>query len=133
MKIANCKCGSVPEMGHAENFHGDVSFYWHYCEGETDCGICGPSRKTPEEALAAWNELIGQPAEPAAGSVRVTAYAIISTSGDWAINGWRGGERDKITNVLFDMISDFGENTTVHPVTFDIPLPQPAEIKGSVE
>ena len=124
MNIANCKmCGSVPYEHEFVNS----------CAHECYCGVRGPSRLTRKESATAWNALMCEPAEPAAGSVRVTAYAIISTSGDWAINGWRGAEKDKIGNVLFDMISDFGENTLVHPVTFDIPLPQSAEITGRVE
>lgn len=125
MKIANCKCGSVPEMGHAENFHGDVSFYWHYCEGETPCGIAGPARKTPEKALAAWNELMGQQGEPAAGSARKIVHFQYCAEAEFTLAG---------LYLLYDDGSMWwrcpggGEPTPINYI-----LPQPAEIKGSVE
>ncbi len=126
MKIANCKCGSVPEMGHAENFYGSVSVYWYYCEEKETCGICGPSRKMPEEALAAWNELIDKAAEPAAGSARKIVQ--ISTT-------------DKGATVFCDDSAIFTFSPSKWrwiqlpplPGGADNPLPQPAEIKGSVE
>ena len=122
MKLLNCMCG-------AKAFdRADFISCLDEC-----CDICGPSN---DPTGGKWNALMAphQPkAEAKRGTVRVRAYALISSNGSWAVNGWIGCSEGKVTSILYDMIEDFGENTMIHPVAFDIPLPAAVEIEGVVE
>ena len=122
--IANCKCGQTAEIHHVTQGY---SSFLRCCA--QDCWE-GPLRDTEELAIAVWNALMS-PAkpEPAPGTVWVRIAMVhdgnlLLPYGYYDVKRavWSDG-----TQKLYNGAS------VVAYITADIPLPQPQEIKGSVE
>src|SRR5208283_3493109 len=120
--IENCKCGQNAEIHHA--IRGDGSFMRCCAQDCWEGPLCG----TEELAIAVWNALMS-PAkpEPAPGTVRVRIALVVEGN---HVNTY--GYLDRNSRVCTTPCFDFGDTILAY-ITADIPLPQPQEIKGSVE
>ena len=124
VEIAKCRmCGGNPRAKIVRK--EAVRPYYLSCTN-LDCGVDGPMRPTPAEAIAAWEELMAPAApEPAAGTVRVpvqVAYAA-SSMGSWPFVLASDG-------TMWGMPNGMSEKGVWSPIP---PLPQPVEIPGTVE
>ena len=123
VEIAKCRlCDEIPQI---DVDRPGASFFMA-CEN-TGC-VCGPSRPTEAEAIAAWNALMSRPPpapEPAAGTVRVRIPVKVYANGYMHISWSRFEAGSQVASGSTEAIGAI--------ITADIPLPQPVEIPGTVE
>ena len=126
-EILNCRC-----CGRKAQFYDGEEEYW-FCGKDEACGICGPNNDADG---AKWNYL-NAPREivkvAAEGTVRVRIPIVVDTEGNWAATAWsteQASDAENVSNLLGWNVAK--EPSGVHWITADIPLPQPAEIKGVV-